>query len=82
MRSIKSAIWLFDEKTANFITKKVLNDALALENVTDDLMLDPDAGERRELLAKRRELYKKFDEHQTVLHELMIPYLRFTEDTP
>lgn len=82
MRSTKSAIWLFDERTANHITKKILNDALILEDVADNLALDPDEGEKRELLAKRREVRKRLVEHQEVLHDLMIPYLRFTEDTP
>lgn len=82
MRSTKSAIWLFDERTANHITKKILNDAWTLEDILDHLSLDPNEDEKRELLAKSREVRKRLVEHQEVLHELMIPYLRFTEDTP
>lgn len=82
MQSTKSAVWLFDERTANHITKKIVNDAWALEDVADKLILDPGEAEKRELLAMRSRLFKRFVEHQQVLHDLMIPYLRFTEDTP
>lgn len=80
IRGTKTAIWLFDEKTANYITKQIHRDALILDNVLENLGLDPDEDDKRELLKKRKEVRKRFDEHREVLHELMAPYLRFTED--
>ena len=79
MNETKAAQWLFDERTAKYITEHIFADAYELVLVWEDAELGATPEERRKLFERRRQLEAAFALHEQRLPILMGPYLRFTD---
>lgn len=76
--STKRADWLFDAKTANFLTEKVFQDAHDLATTVTELVEQSDPTAHKLLVAKKFDISKRFIPHSGMLYVLMKPYLGFT----
>lgn len=79
LRDTKGATWLFDERTARYITDTLFLDAYDVVRISEELECEPDAEERKKLYHQRTMYCATFKKHADSLHKLLAPYLRFTD---
>ncbi len=75
----KSAVWLFDEETARYITETIFAHAFDLVFVYEQLDEVVDELERKALRKQRLEMLDEFEKIGKKLIELMNPFFRFDE---
>lgn len=75
----EQADWLFDEKTARYLSDKVFQDAFDLATLLTDLADEQDQAEKQKLLVRKFDAVRRFTVHQGMLHTMMEPYLGFTD---
>lgn len=78
LQSVKSARWVFDVETADYI-HGIWGTAFKLANVYDEMELEQDVEELRDLRSRRSQFLQSFDLYDKKLREMMEPYLRFTD---
>lgn len=79
LRDTKGATWLFDERTAQYITDSLFSDAYEVVRISEQLEVEPDAEERKKLYHQRTMYCAAFKQHSDNLHKVLAPYLRFTD---
>lgn len=79
LRDTKGATWLFDQRTAQYITDSLFSDAYDVVRISEQLEVEPDPEERRRLYHERNMYCATFKQHADRLNKVLAPYLRFTE---
>jgi hypothetical protein len=79
LQDSRAATWLFDEATARFITDTLFSDAFEVVRIGELLEVEPDPEERKKLVLERNNYWHTFKQHSETLHEVLAPYLRFSD---
>ncbi|WP_312566258.1 hypothetical protein [Comamonas sp.] len=79
LRDTNGATWLFDERTAQYITDTLFSDAYEVVRISEELETEPNPQERQRLYQQRNMFCATFKKHSATLKVLLAPYLRFTD---
>lgn len=79
LEATERADWLFDKLTAGFLADRLFQDTFDLVSLLHEIEAQPNSERRKELTTEIQEMKKVFAQHRVQLHELMRPYLGFTD---
>ncbi|QKV55720.1 hypothetical protein [Comamonas antarctica] len=79
LEAINSAMWLFDDTVVDHLDL-IFSELYNLIEATEEIATEPDSDQRKAMITRKKGYLNNLRLHQTTLHSVMAPYLRFTEN--